>query len=115
MPSFRGTSFELLATTDWVPAPPPAEVIESRRNIPFSGGDVIVDSAGRGLSVWNVDIRLDAADVAAMLANVDQTGSLVTNDGTFSNSKLSQLTNRRGTPAPGGRVYVAFNAEFICA
>ncbi len=115
--SFRGTQFELLAEDDWVPAVPPAEVLESRRPIPFSAGTVIVDSGGRGLSIWNVSIRLLTANVAAMLGNVDQVGSLVTNDGTFSNSKLSQLRNRRANPTPGGgsRTYILFEAEFICS
>lgn len=115
--TFRGTPCELLADSDWVSAPPPPEVIESRRPIPFSGGEVIIDDGGRGLSVWQVAIRVLTANVAAWLANVGQVGPLVTNDGTFANSKLSQLTNRRGTPSPGGsnRTYVAFDAEFICS
>lgn len=113
--TFRGTACELLADSDLVPAPPPAEVLESRRPIPYSGGKVIVDDGGRGLSIWQVAIRVLAANVAAWLANVGQVGSLVTNDGTYANSKLSGLRNRRANPTPGGgsRTYVMFDAEFI--
>ncbi len=114
--SFRGTQFELLHDGDWVPAPPPPEPLEHIHVIPYSS-EVIVDDGGEGAAIWTVSIRVLTANVTALLGQRRLTGALVTNDGTFSNSKLSKLSDRRGTPTAGGsgRTYVAFTATFIVA
>jgi hypothetical protein len=108
--TFRGTTFEVERSDIWVSSPPPAETLESRRPIPFSGGEVIVDDGGEGLRVWNVTILVLPAAKTAMEANRRQTGSLVTPDGTYANSKLSQLREARPTL---DRARWAYSAEFI--
>lgn len=110
--TFRGTTFEVERDDIWVSSPPPPETLESRRPVPFSGGVVIVDDGGPALRVWNVTILVLPGAKAAMEANLRQIGSLVTPDGTYANSKLSQLRDARTT---FGRERWAYSAEFIVA
>lgn len=109
--TFRGVTFEVERSDVWISSPPPPEPLESRRVIPYSN-EVIVDDGGEGLRIWNVTILVLPGAKAAMEANRRQTGSLVTPDGTYANSKLSRLSESRTTL---NRELWSFNAEFIVA
>lgn len=109
--SFRGTVFEVEASDIWVSTPSPPEVIESRRQVPYSS-TVIVDDGGEGLSVWTFTMLVTPANKAAMIANRRQIGVLITPDGTYANCKLSQLRDAQVTR---DRERWSYSAEFIVA
>lgn len=108
--TFRGTTFEVEMSDLWVSSPPPPEPLEHIHLFPYSGGEVVIDDGGEGPRVWNVTILVLPAAKAAMEANRRQTGSLVTPDGTYANSKLSQLADARTTL---DRARWSYQATFI--
>jgi hypothetical protein len=108
--SFRSHAFLIGRQGDvFVSIPPEPERIEERAHIPYSAINII-DDGGDGLRVWDVQVVMTAAEYTALKADRGQTGSLVTNDGTYSNSKLSQIRNAQ---ASLDRDFYMANLEFI--
>lgn len=108
--SFRSHSFLAERSGDlWVSIVPPPERIEDRAHIPYSAIN-IVDDGGDGLRIWAVVAICTAAERTALLADRGQTGTLVTPDGTFTNSKLSQI---RDAGATFDRSLYRLSCEFI--
>lgn len=89
--SFRGHTFLAARPGDmWMPQPPPARRVESRSHIPYSDINLVED-AGADLRTWSLTVYVTGAELANLLADQGQVGTLVTPDATLTNCKLSQI------------------------
>lgn len=108
--SFRSHTFKVLSSGDvWESMPPLPERIEERTHVPYSAINV-VDDGGDGLRIWPLTIVVTSSEMANILADRGLTGTLVTPDATYPNSKLSQIRSVRGTRA---RDEYALETEWI--
>lgn len=88
--SFRGHTFQAALPGMFMPMVPPPQAVEDRSHIPYSDINY-VDDAGDQLNPWQLTIYCTPAERSAILADRGLIGTLVTPDGTYANTKLSQI------------------------
>ncbi len=96
--SINGVAFEVERSDIWVSSPPPPQQLRHEHDLPYSGGEVVVDHGGFSLPHWTFTMLVTAANKAALEASLGVAPvSLVTPDGTFGNCELVGLSDRRTT------------------